>query len=579
MYKLKGNAVSTGAAIGKALIIKERELMINEQPISESEVESELNLFKTSIESVNKDIQDYIRNFSLSTADIAVLETHSMILLDPEFHNEIENHIKNEKRNVEHAVQIYFTKAINFFNQIEKELFAERSIDYYDVHKRLLMQLQKIDQNILEQVSTGDIVVIADLPPSLVSHLQREKVAGIIVTKGTKNSHAVIIARAYGIPIVTGIKYPYPIKNSDLLILDANKGIVIGRPSKKKLQQYKELIQKLKSDSTSLKSIKKLRSCTADSQDIKILNNIEIPEEINLVLDQKTDGIGLFRTEFFYMDRQSLPEEEEQYFAYRSLAHKLAGKPIVIRTIDIGGDKIGGCLSQMQEMNPYLGCRGIRFSLKNISIFKSQLRAIIRSSEYGNIRIMFPMVASIEEFQKAKKIVLECQKELSEANIPFSKSIPIGTMIEIPSAALCSNHLAKYCDFFSIGTNDLLQYTLAVDRNNLTISDKYNPYNPAFLNLIIMTISSAIKENIPVAVCGELASDLDFTAFLLNAGLKEFSVGIDHSLELKKHIRSIDSKKGAHYLDELKNCETTEDTKHFIKKLNWMCRGDETIIT
>ncbi|MCL1826907.1 MAG: phosphoenolpyruvate--protein phosphotransferase [Candidatus Cloacimonetes bacterium] len=580
MIELKGLAVSTGIAIGHATIIKEREINIADHRITDSEIEGEIALFTASIDAVNKEIKEYIHNFNLSKEDAEIIETHSMILLDPDFHAEINRLITEEKRNVVQAVDMHFTKTINRFQQLEKELFADRASDYADVAKRLLMRLQKIDYTISPKIAPNSIFVMQDLPPSQVSVLHNKKVAGIVLSKGTKTSHSVIIARAYGIPIVTGVQFSHKIHNHDSLILDAKKGVVFCNPTPTTQKHYHDLQIKINKANIALSSIKELPTSSADAQDIKIFNNIELPHEIDTVIDLKSDGIGLFRTEFFYMNRESLPTEEEQFIEYKELAQKLAGKPIVIRTIDVGGDKIGCWYTPIKEANPYLGCRGIRFSLKNKSIFKTQLRAILRASAFGNIRVMFPMIATVEEFLDAKGCFNECRKELRTKGIHFNEELPVGTMIEIPSAAICSGALAKHSDFFSIGTNDLLQYTIAADRNNPTVAYAYVPYNPAFLHLVLTTVNSAKKNHIPVAICGELAADQEFSAFLLNAGVDEFSVGIEHSLSLKKHIRGIDAKKGEVYLEELVNCQTVRDTKEFIRKLNGICHSvPETIIT
>ena len=571
MKELHGLAVSSGIAIGKAHLLKEKELEIDERQLEENQTENEFNLFKISIKAVIKEIVEYIQNFSMSKEDTAILETHVMILNDPEFHNQIKRLIMEEKRNLEHAIRLHFNKTIDVFRKMENELYSDRAIDYEDVEQRLLMHLKKVENNIITEDIAGEIVALNSLPPSLVSFLHHGKVAGIILSKGTKTSHSVIIAKAYGIPIVTGVQYKHKIYNDDLLIIDAKKGLVICSPTEEKLLYYNDLKSKIIEETIALNTVKDLPSATADSMPISILNNIELPLEVNSVIDLNSEGIGLFRTEFFYLNRPKLPEEEEQFKEYKVLAKKLASKTVVIRTIDVGGDKIGGWYAPVHEENPYLGCRGIRFSLKNKPIFKTQLKAILRASVYGNIHVMFPMVATVEEFLEAKECLIECKNELSDRHIAFNDNIPIGTMIEIPSAALCSDKLAKYSDFFSIGTNDLLQYTVAADRNNEAVAQIYNPYHPAFLSLVLMTINNAKMHKIPVAICGELASDLDFSAFLLNAGIRNFSVGIEHSLTVKKYMRTIDSKKGAYYLDQLKNCETIGDTKQFIERINSIC--------
>jgi phosphotransferase system enzyme I (PtsI) len=569
MYKIKGLSVSSGIAIGKARLIKEKDLVIQDYRIEEHQIEAELEQFKASITAVIKEIDEFVKNFELTKADADIIETHKMILQDPDFHITIENLITSEKRNLEHAVYLHFSRTIDFFKNLDNEFYAERATDYDDVYRRLIRHLRKIDTNVFSDVKEGDIVVINELPPSMVSDLYNHKVEGVILFKGTRTSHSVIIARAYGLPIITAIKYIHQIHENDLLIIDAKKGFILGNPDAKTIQEFEELKNKIDKETKELQKYKEIKTTISDEERIMILSNIELPVEVGNVLEIKSDGIGLFRTEFFYLNRAQLPSDDEQYFEYKTIAEKLNGKVFVIRTIDIGGDKVAGWYSAGKEANPYLGCRGIRFSLKFKTIFKTQLKAILRASAFGNVHIMFPMIATVEEFLEAKEVLEECKDEFRKIGVAFNENIPVGTMIEVPSAALCSEALAQYSDFFSIGTNDLLQYTVAVDRNNDSITKYYNPYNPAFLQLVYKTIKSGVKHGKPVAVCGELAADRNFTTFLIASGVRELSVGIDHTLFLRKHIAD-DSNKWNREMDlsEIENCFTVDEVVDYLKKLN-----------
>jgi phosphotransferase system enzyme I (PtsI) len=572
MYTIKGLSVSHGIGIGRARIIKERALTIDDYSISAHEIEANLEKFEQSIGALIKEIDEFVENFDISKIDESIIETHKMILLDPDLLVAIDNLVRNEKRNVEQAVYLHFTRTIDYFKNLDNEFYAERAVDYEDVYRRLIKHLMKVDNDLTDNVEAGDIVVINEIPPSMVSQLHQKKIAGLVLLKGTRTSHSVIIARAYGIPIITTIKYIHQIHEHDTLIIDAKEGFVICNPDENTLNEYIALQKKINNEADELQKYKEHRAVI----DVKILSNIELPMEVNSVLELNSDGIGLFRTEFLYLNRKSLPTEEEQFDEYKMIAERLGEREFVIRTIDVGGDKVAGWYSTDKEMNPYLGCRGIRFSLKYKSIFVTQLRAILRASAYGNIQIMFPMIATVEEFLEAKSIFEECKDELRKENIPFKDDIKVGTMIEVPSAAICSEALAMYSDFFSIGTNDLLQYTVAVDRNNDSISKYYNPYNPAFLQLIQKTIKSGVKHGKPVAVCGELASDVNFTVFLLCSGVRELSVGIEHILPLRKRIGEIDKccsgvcHVGSH-LDELEKCMTTEQAVEYINRLNEDC--------
>ena len=575
MYKIKGLSVTNGIAIGNARIIKEKALIIEDHKINDNQIDTELSHFKDSIDAVISEIDEFIKNFDITKDDEAIIETHKMILLDPDFHKAIEKFVKEEKRNLEQAVYLHFTRTIDYFKNLNNELYAERAIDYEDVYRRLIMHLKKIDNSILTEISSGDIVVMHDIPPSLVSQLHRKKVEGVALFKGTKTSHSVIIARALGLPIITGIKYPHKIHHNDILIIDSKKGFIIGNPTDDVLKVFQKLKNQIDLENKELNSLKSLITSTSNAEHLKLLSNIELPMEVDHIMELNSDGIGLFRTEFFYLNRQNLPTEDEQFSEYRMIAEKIKSNTFVIRTIDIGGDKVAGWYSPGKEANPYLGCRGIRFSLRYKNIFKTQLRAILRASVYGNILVMFPMIANLEEFLEAKSIMFECMKELKNEGIAFNENIPVGTMIEIPSAAINSSVLAKNSDFFSIGTNDLLQYTIAVDRNNEHISSYYNPYNPAFLQLILKTIQNAHAANIPVSICGELASDINFTAFFLNSGIRELSIGPEHTLKLKKYIRTIDSEKGKAFINQLYDCGTISEVKNFINKINNICTNEE----
>ena len=568
MKKIFGISVSNGIGIGKAKIIKEDDILVSEHHIQDTEINENIRIFKHSIENVIKEIDIFINNFQLLGDDLNIIETHKMILLDPVFHDSIEKLIKDEKRNIEHAIKLHFDKTIDYFKNLDVELYADRAIDYEDVYKRLVRYIKKTDNNELNEINTGEIVVIEDIPPSWISVLHKKKIEGIVLLKGTKTSHSVIIARALGIPIVTGIKSSHKIYSDCTLIIDAAEGCIISNPSEEDIDFYTHKKNDIDNKTLELSKFKDIAAKSEDCDTVLLLSNIELPEEIEQVLDLNTDGIGLFRTEYLYLNRQNLPSEEEQFQEYKMIAEKLGSKVFTIRTIDIGGDKVAGWYTPSKEANPYLGCRGIRFSLKHINIFKTQIRAILRASIYGNIQIMFPMISSIEEFLQAKNIVKLCMTELKSEKIEFNENIKIGTMIEVPSAALNSDILAKHSDFLSIGTNDLLQYVVAVDRNNEHVESYYCPYVPAFLKLIAKTVKSAKKNNKPVAICGELANDMNFTTFLLCIGVRELSMGNQHILNLKKHIRSINIQSGLPFLKDLLRCYTIEGVKKWINRLN-----------
>jgi phosphotransferase system enzyme I (PtsI) len=568
MIKIQGVSVTTGICVGTAKLIKEKTLIIQDHKIDDKNIDTEIEHFHASISEVLKEIEDFSKHFDIPTESKDILETHKMILLDPEFHSIVENSIRVDKKNIEQAVYQHFTNTVDYFSNLKNSMYAERSLDYEDVYHRLILKLKQLDSTMLDDISAGDIVLANDMPPSLVSQLHLKGVLGIVLHSATKSSHSVIIARALGMPIVTGIKYSSVIQDGNVIVIDAKMGIVIVDPTPDIYKEYTQLQNKINIKKKELKSYIDIDTVSADDQRIMILSNIDLPLEIDHLLQINTDGIGLFRTESFYIDHQKLPSEDEQYEVYKAIAEKLGNKPFVIRTIDIGGDKVAGWYNIEKEINPYLGCRGIRFSLRYKNIFQTQLRAILRASVYGNIKIMFPMIATMEEFLEAKEIFAQCKDDLWKAGIPFVDEIPLGTMIETPAAAICSGALARVSDFFSIGTNDLLQYTLAVDRNNINIQKYYNPYNPAFLYLILKTIQSAYKHDIPLSICGEIATDKDFIPLLLNAGVKELSMGLDHTLDIKRYIKSVDTQKGKALVEKIYECGCLCDTTQLIQQLN-----------
>ncbi|MDX9977466.1 MAG: phosphoenolpyruvate--protein phosphotransferase [Candidatus Cloacimonadales bacterium] len=534
MEIIKGVEVSLGIGIGTAVLLEAQEHVFDMGLIDKSEIENEQNRYHQAVEIISKNIDNNLIAFDMSDEDKDIFEAHKLILTDPVIKDGVFLLISEKLYNLEFALHIYFEKTINYFKTLENEFYAERANDYKDIYERLINSLHNNNQLITDDLDDMSVVVMDDISPSLIGELAKKKVQALVLSKGNKTSHAIILARAANIPVVTGIAFVGKIANGDELIVDANKGEVFVNPDKQILQNYYDLKQKDKHDAESLKNIIGLPAETSDGKTIHLLANIGMPEEINAAMDVNADGVGLFRTEFLYMERDNLPTEEEQFEAYKLVAIKSKGKPVVIRTMDIGGDKMAKWYPHLNEKNPYLGCRGIRFSLKYPEIFKTQIRAIIRAAKYGNLLIMFPLISSIEEFRKAKDYVEECKKELKLAEL-----IKIGTMIEIPSAALIADQLAKESDFFSIGTNDLLQYSVAVDRNNESIAEYYNPYNMAFLRLIKMTAEAANRHNIPIAVCGELAANESFVPLLIKLGVQELSVNVQSLLRIKRLIRKL----------------------------------------
>ena len=563
--KIQGLAISDGVGIGKAIVIIPQEIVINKGKILHSEVSSELERFENSIQHALDEIDHLIENYAYTKNNQNILRTHKMILKDPEFYDKIKKLIQENLYNLEQAVDLHFKGVIELFNKMDNEYMAERANDFKDVKNRLLSHItnQKLDQ--LINVCSENIVIMPEITPSEITSVFDKNIAGLITETGGKTAHSSILARSFGIPAVSGIaNISKEIDDDSLVIVDGYKGVVIIEPDEQILKEYQAIVEKDKRDKGKLEKLIDQKVQTLDGKEIKLKCNVEIPEEMPQVQRVNADGIGLMRTEFIFIDKEELPDEEEQFNIYKKIVEKMGDREVTIRTIDVGGDKLSKILNFTKEQNPNLGCRGIRVSLLYPEIFKVQIRAILRANKYGNIAVMFPMVSSIRELREAKKIVQECINELENENIEFDPNIKIGIMIEIPSAAVNSDFFAKECDFFSIGTNDLIQYTLAVDRGNEHIYEYFQPLNPAVLNLINLTIENSHKNNITSAICGEMASERKFTEILIGMGIDELSVSPGQFLAVKDKILSINYEKAKKIAEQVLQAGNVEEIDRII---------------
>ncbi len=537
MKILEGIPVSTGIAIGPACIIERPKLNIERKRIHPDEVALEIRKFHKAITELGEEIDHLIADLSQPQDNRDILTTHKMILQDVEFAANISRLVKNELCGIEEAINRHFTNVVNLFNDMENEYFSLRSSDYEDVAYRLLSKLLNQKSNYFAKLSENSIMITKNITPSEVTRVFNKNIAGFCTEGGSKNSHSSIIARSMNLPTLVDIQDLLQMVNDkDLLIIDGNLGKLIINPDKKTQDHYQKLLAEEKTQLNYLQTLIGKKCVTTDGKVIKLMCNIEIPEEISNVVKLKSDGVGLFRTEFLFMDKNRLPSEDQQFEIYRDIVKQLSPDPVVFRTIDVGGDKLSGLLNIEHELNPNLGTRGIRISLKHIPIFKVQLRAILRASVFGNVKVMFPMISTVGEILRIKEILKECREELKTEKIPFKSDIKIGAMIEIPSAAITSDNLAQECDFLSIGTNDLVQYTLAVDRDNELVDEYYIPHHPSVLRLLKLTADNGYKYNVPVAICGEMASEEKYIPFLLGLGINEFSVSPGRLLMVKNTI-------------------------------------------
>lgn len=544
---------STGIVIGKVLYYKKEAIVINKAALDERCLKEELEKVDEALtlskNQINKIIEKASREFSQDEA--AIFNAHLMILEDPELINGVKELIVDEKIYSSNAASMVIENYIEIFSNFEDEYLRERAADVRDVGNRLIRNLLGITEQDIGKLDSDVIVVAHDLTPSDTALMDKNHVKGFATNIGGRTSHTAIMARSLEIPAVLGLcSITEKVQNEDTIIVDGNLGKIIVNPDEKTLLDYRDKIERSEIYKNELKNIAKLPSVTLDGRHVEIAANIGGPSEADSVLAYGGDGVGLYRTEFLYMDRDSFPSEEKQFDAYLEVAEKMKGKPVIIRTLDIGGDKKLTYLSLQEEMNPFLGFRAIRLCLEMRDMFKTQLKAILRASINKNVLIMYPMISSVDEVREANKILEEAKLELRTNGIAFDEEIKCGVMIEIPSAAITADLLIKEVDFFSIGTNDLCQYTLAVDRMNEKISNLYQPFHPGVLRLIRNVIDESHKAGKFTGMCGELAGEPAAALLLLGLGLDEFSMSASSMPMVKKIIRSVseeDAKKIAHH--------------------------------
>jgi len=534
---LKGIPGAPGIGIGTAQVLK-KELDIPRFALEDSK--EELDRFYRALDQSKQQVSQLLERASKNgNKDVAdIMQAHLMMLDDPEFLAKVKESIENEKLNAEFAVWSVGQEYIQFFEQMTDEYLKARAADLKDITERIIRNLTGTLLD-LSQLPQNTVLVARDLAPSDTAQIDREHVVGLVTDEGGPTSHVAIMARSFQIPAVVGTKNATgEIKNGDLLVVDGNEGIVEVNPAEDSLKNYEQKQLQWKKEQSDLGELITVPSVTKDGAQVKLEANIGRPEEVEIALKFGAEGVGLFRTEFLFMDRNTLPSEEEQFEAYKKALEGMRGQVVTIRTLDIGGDKDLPYLGLQRENNPFLGWRAIRYCLDRRDVLKTQLRAILRASVYGKAAVMFPMISSVEEVVKAKEVLEEAKAELREEGQPFDEHVKVGIMVEIPSAAVAADLLAPEVDFFSIGTNDLTQYTLAVDRDNEKVREYYNPLHPAVLRLIKRVIDVGNTFGKEVAMCGELAGDDKATEILLGLGLQVFSMTPSSIPRVKKVVLS-----------------------------------------
>lgn len=563
---IKGIAASAGIAIAKAFRLEEPELSAAKKAIQSPEQEAVR--FKQAIEQSKKElavIKDKAQN-ELGEDKAAIFAAHLLVLSDPELINPVKDKIVKEKVNAEYALNETAAMFIQMFESMDNEYMKERAADIRDVTKRVLAHLLGVTIANPSMISEEVIIIAEDLTPSDTAQLNRQFVKGFTTNIGGRTSHSAIMARSMEIPAVVGTKTAMEeIQNGMMVIVDGLEGKVLVNPSEEKIAEYRKKQAQYAGQKAEWAKLVNEKTVTSDGEHVELAANIGTPEDVKGVLENGGEGVGLYRTEFLYMGRSELPSEEEQFEAYKTVLEKMNGKPVVVRTLDIGGDKELPYLNLPKEMNPFLGFRAIRICLEEQDIFRTQLRALLRASSYGNLKIMFPMIATLTEFREAKAVLLEEKEKLENSGVKVNQEIEIGIMVEIPSTAVMANVFAKEVDFFSIGTNDLIQYTMAADRMNERVSYLYQPYNPAILRLISNVIEAAHSEGKWAGMCGEMAGDEIAIPILLGLGLDEFSMSATSILKARSQMKKLSKQEAASFKDQILSMGTAEEVVEFVK--------------
>jgi len=567
--KIYGVGAAEGIGIGVAKVVREQNVEVVKKTVLDSEAEVNnfmrvLDITKAETEEMSQALE---KNASAKEAEI--LFGHIMLMSDPMLVDEIVNRIKGESVCAEYVIEEVCNQYAAVFASMDDELMQQRATDMIDIKTRLIKKVLGIENTDLSKLPYGSILVAKDLTPSMTAGLNPDNVLGIVTQFGGKTSHSAILARALEIPAVVGLSnLPEDISDDTDILLDGESGEVIILPTDNEKSDYENKKKNYDANKEMLKKYRELPSISKDGKKVEIAGNIGSPEDAKKVIENGGEGIGLFRTEFLFMDRDCMPTEEEQFESYKEVAAVMEGKPVIIRTLDIGGDKEIPYMGIVQDENPFLGYRAIRLCLdRKDDIYIPQLRALLRASAFGNIKIMLPLITSMDEIREAKALISDIKKELDEKNIAYNKNIEVGIMVETAAASLLADIFAKEVDFFSIGTNDLIQYTMSVDRGNVKIAGLYSPFSPAVLRSINRIITEGKKAGIMVGMCGEAAADPLLIPVLLAWGMDEFSMSASSILKSRQIISGCDSKDLKAKVDKVLEMSTESEIKEYLKKL------------
>lgn len=560
---IKGIPISRGVAVGKAFFFTLSDDDAPEFVVSPDDIDHEISRYQNAVESSREDILHLQKKLKGECIDegAEILDAHLQIMQDPLLTVAVETEIRHTRKNAEYVFESLIKKYQKRFQSIKDSFFRERFKDIQDISRRISGYLRQSVRVSLADIPPGSVVIAEDLSASDTAEAKRCDVAAFVTKSGGTTSHAAIVAKAKGIPFVSNADInPSLIPSKEtLVIIDGRTGEVIINPTQETINRYEEIREEVDSHFTKMRRDRLLQAETYDGYRIRLSANLEMVNDLDLVRDHGSQGVGLFRSEYIFLSGEEFPPEEIQYEIYKRIVQKIDGMPIVIRTFDVGGDKQLNNKPVPNKGNPFLGCRALRFLLSERSIFKAQLCAILRAAVEGEVSILFPMVSALSELMEAKVILRDAEEELEKRGVPYVKDIRVGCMIEVPSAAVISDLLARECDFLSIGTNDLVQYSLAVDRGNQALQKYYSPTHPSVIRLIKMVVAEANHHGIPVSVCGEIASDPRFTPLLLGLGVHELSLASRFIPTIKNAVRNTSIVAASRLAEEVLNLKTAEE--------------------
>ncbi len=560
--RFHGVGVSPGIARGTVFVHRPDDDEPPVRRVSETEIGTEIARFEAALLSTRQQILELQLRISesIGTRDAGIFDAHLLVVEDRTLIDEVLRTLQRDRFNIEHIFSQVAGRYAKTLSEIDDPYLRERALDIHDVTRRVVRNLMGKDGRDLSAITTSHLLVAHNLTPSDTAQLNRQLVLGFATDIGSKTSHTAIMARSLNIPAVVGLHdISTQLFAGDHVLLDGYNGLVILNPTDQTLWEYGELEIKKTEVEEKLTHLRETESRTIDGRHVILSANIELPEDIDLVTKCGAEGVGLYRTEFFYLNKPELPSEEDQYAAYRLVAENVKPHSVIIRTLDLGGDKFMSALNLPEELNPFLGWRAIRFCLERVDVFKTQLRAILRASAVGNVRIMYPMISGVDEVRRANALLDECRQELRAEGLAYDEHMEVGAMIEIPSAAISADLIAKEVDFFSIGTNDLIQYSIAVDRLNEHIAHLYEPTHPAIIRLIRMIVDAGHAHNLWVGVCGEMAGDIVLTPLLLGLGVDELSTGAALVPRVKRAVQSLDIAVCLKLVEDIKHLDNAAD--------------------